>query len=236
MALPPGFVEELRSRVSLAQVVGRKVTWDPRKTQRRPRRLLGALPVPPGKDRLVPRRRGQGLLLLLRLPRQGRRGQLPARDREPRLHGGGRAPRRARPAWRCRRATRPPPRAPPRTRASSRRWRRRSASTALQLARRPRRRGPRLPRPPRPGAADPRPLRDRLSPPTARTALLDHLTGKGFPRESLVEAGLVGLPARRRQPLRPLPRPDHVPDPRRAAAAPSPSAPARSPPGRSRST
>jgi DNA primase len=33
MALPPGFVDDLRNRVSLAQVVGRKVTWDPRKTR-----------------------------------------------------------------------------------------------------------------------------------------------------------------------------------------------------------
>ncbi len=32
MALPPGFVEELRARVSLAQVVGRKVSWDSRKS------------------------------------------------------------------------------------------------------------------------------------------------------------------------------------------------------------
>ncbi len=33
MSLPPGFLDELRSRVSLAQVVGRKVTWDRRKSQ-----------------------------------------------------------------------------------------------------------------------------------------------------------------------------------------------------------
>lgn len=32
MTLPPGFIEELRNRVSLAQVVGRRVTWDPRKS------------------------------------------------------------------------------------------------------------------------------------------------------------------------------------------------------------
>ena len=32
MSLPPGFVDELRGRVSLAQVVGRKVSWDPRKS------------------------------------------------------------------------------------------------------------------------------------------------------------------------------------------------------------
>ncbi|KIC47434.1 DNA primase [Ruegeria sp. ANG-S4] len=32
MSLPPGFLDELRSRLSLSQVVGRKVTWDPRKS------------------------------------------------------------------------------------------------------------------------------------------------------------------------------------------------------------
>jgi len=32
MSLPPGFLDELRNRLSLAQVVGRKVTWDPRKS------------------------------------------------------------------------------------------------------------------------------------------------------------------------------------------------------------
>ena len=32
MSLPPGFLDELRSRISLAQVVGRKVMWDTRKS------------------------------------------------------------------------------------------------------------------------------------------------------------------------------------------------------------
>jgi len=32
MSLPPGFVDELRTRLSLASVVGRKVTWDMRKS------------------------------------------------------------------------------------------------------------------------------------------------------------------------------------------------------------
>ncbi len=32
MSLPPGFLDELRTRVSLSQVVGRKVTWDSRKS------------------------------------------------------------------------------------------------------------------------------------------------------------------------------------------------------------
>jgi DNA primase len=32
MSLPPGFLDDLRTRTSLAQVVGRKVTWDAKKT------------------------------------------------------------------------------------------------------------------------------------------------------------------------------------------------------------
>ena len=32
MALPPGFLDELRARVSIAAVVGRRVTWDSRKS------------------------------------------------------------------------------------------------------------------------------------------------------------------------------------------------------------
>ncbi len=32
MSLPPGFLDELRTRISLTQVVGRKVTWDTRKS------------------------------------------------------------------------------------------------------------------------------------------------------------------------------------------------------------
>jgi len=32
MSLPPGFLDELRTRTSLSQVVGRKVMWDPRKS------------------------------------------------------------------------------------------------------------------------------------------------------------------------------------------------------------
>ncbi|MFT6696681.1 MAG: DNA primase, partial [Paracoccaceae bacterium] len=32
MSLPPGFLDDLRTRTSLAQVVGRKVTWDAKKS------------------------------------------------------------------------------------------------------------------------------------------------------------------------------------------------------------
>ena len=33
MSLPPGFLDDLRNRLSIAQVVGRKVVWDKRKSQ-----------------------------------------------------------------------------------------------------------------------------------------------------------------------------------------------------------
>ncbi len=32
MSLPPGFIDELRTRISISQVVGRKVLWDTRKS------------------------------------------------------------------------------------------------------------------------------------------------------------------------------------------------------------
>ena len=32
MSLPPGFLDELRTRVTLSRIVGRKVTWDQRKS------------------------------------------------------------------------------------------------------------------------------------------------------------------------------------------------------------
>jgi len=34
MSLPPGFLDELRNRLSLSQVAGRKVMWDQRKSNR----------------------------------------------------------------------------------------------------------------------------------------------------------------------------------------------------------
>ena len=215
MSLPPGFLDELRSRVSLAQLVGRKVTWDPRKSNAGTRRLLGALPVPSGKDRLVPRRRraraiyycfgchakGDAVTFLRETENLGfieAVERLAARGR----HGDAR-PRPGR-----RRARRR------RTRASPRRWRPRSASTAAARA---------APAPPRlapisTAAALAPATRERFElgfAPDARTALLEHLTAKGFARDA-PRRGRADRPApRRRQPLRPLPRPDRLPDPRR---------------------
>ena len=44
MSLPPGFLEELRSRVSVTQVVGRKVTWDLKKSNQNKRDMWAPCP------------------------------------------------------------------------------------------------------------------------------------------------------------------------------------------------
>ena len=117
-------------------------------------------------------------------------------------------------AWRCPTATRPTPSAPPRPRASPRRWRPRSASTALQLsgARAAEARAYLDRRGLAPG--HPRALRDRLRARRPHRAARAP-DGQGL-RPRPPRRGRADRPApRRRQPLRPLPRPDHVPDPRR---------------------
>ena len=182
--------------------------------QRGARRLLGALSVPPGKDRVVPRRGGERPLPLLRLPRRRRRGELPARDRGPRVHGGGRAARRRGRDGDAGAAIRRP-----------RRGRRRNqglveAMEAAVRFYRAQLNGAR--------AAEARGYLDRRGmsaatrerfeigyAPDGRTDLLGHLEAKGFaPRDA--GRGRARRPAEgRRRGLRPLPQPDHVPDPRR---------------------
>ncbi|MDF1853837.1 DNA primase [Pseudooceanicola sp.] len=44
MALPPGFLDELRTRISLSQVVGRKVMWDTRKSNQAKGDMWAACP------------------------------------------------------------------------------------------------------------------------------------------------------------------------------------------------
>ena len=203
--------------------------------QPRPRRLLGALPVPSGKIR----RRSMSMTP---------RATTTASAATPRAT---RSPSCARPrtsaSWRRwsgspREAGMPMPERDPAAAARAaartgwpRRWRPRSSSTACSST---------PPAPPRrapisTAAASTPAARDRFElgfAPDGRTALLDHLTGKGFAREKLVEAGLVGAARRRRQPLRPLPRPHHLPDPRRPRPRHRLRRPRASPPARSRST
>ncbi|TNF58490.1 MAG: DNA primase, partial [Rhodobacteraceae bacterium] len=50
MSLPPGFLDELRSRVSLSQVVGRKVMWDMRKSNQAKGDMWAPCPFPQEKS------------------------------------------------------------------------------------------------------------------------------------------------------------------------------------------
>ena len=130
MSLPAGFLDEIRSRVSLAQVVGRKVAWDPRKSN--PGRGDWWAPCPFHQEKTASfhvdeakgyyycfgcQAKGDAVTFLRETENLGFMEaveRLAARGR----HGAAGA------------ATRQPPPAPQRIRGSPRRWRRRSASTA----------------------------------------------------------------------------------------------------------
>ena len=122
MAFPPGFLDELSARLSLSDVVGRKVALKRRSGSG----VCRALPVPQREDAVLHGQRQEGLLLLLRLPRERRRRRLRDEDRGavvPRV--GREAGARGRPAGAARhaagaRARRAAPR-PCRTSSSRRR-------------------------------------------------------------------------------------------------------------------
>ena len=67
MRFSDGFLDEIRQRLPISQVVGEHVIWDKRKSQPRQRRFLGLLPVPWREEPELSRRRPQGHLPLLRL-------------------------------------------------------------------------------------------------------------------------------------------------------------------------
>jgi DNA primase len=56
MSLPPGFMEELRNRLPLVRVVGRKVTWDQRKSNQAKGDWWAPCPFHQEKSASVPRR------------------------------------------------------------------------------------------------------------------------------------------------------------------------------------
>ena len=89
MAFPPGFLDELRARLSLSDVVGRKVSLKRRSGSG----IRGTLSVPQREDAVLHGQRQEGLLLLLRLPRERRRGGLHDEDRGPLLPRVGRKAR-----------------------------------------------------------------------------------------------------------------------------------------------
>jgi DNA primase len=190
MALPPGFLDELRSRVSLAQVVGRKLTWDPRKSNAGKGDFWAPCPFHHEKTASfhVDDRKGfyhcfgchaggdvfkflaesENLGFMEAVETLAREAGLPLPERDPR------AAERAAAAQGLGEAME----------AAIRFYRMQLASGRAAEAR---------------AYLDRRGLsaetRDRFElgyAPDGRTALLDHLTDKGFPRDKLIEAGLVG--------------------------------------------
>ena len=105
MRYPPNFLDEIRARLSVSQVVGRKVALKTRRA-----RVQGPLSLQDGEDAVLHRQRPEGLLPLLRLRRARRHLHVPDEDRR-----ACRFPRRSsgwptKPACRCpssARATKP---------------------------------------------------------------------------------------------------------------------------------
>ena len=192
MSLPPGFLDELRSRTSLAQIVGRRVTWDTRKSNTARGDWWAPCPfhqeksasfhVDEGKgyyycfgcqakgDAVSFLRETENLGFMEAVERLAADAGMPLPERDPAAaaraaanQGLVEAMEAAVQFYRLQLAT---------TRA---------AEARAYLDRR---------------ALTP-PVRDRFEigfAPDGWTALLDHLTDKGFARDKLIEAGLVTAP------------------------------------------
>ena len=94
MRFPPTFLDDIRARIPISQVVGRKCHLGQAEIQSRPRRLLGLLPLPWREDAVLPCRQPQGPLPLFRLRSLRRSFHLPGRA------GGAELSRCCRPARR----------------------------------------------------------------------------------------------------------------------------------------
>ena len=225
MALPPGFLDELRARVSIVAVVGRKVTWDSRKTNAARGDYWAPCPFHQektasfhveeakgryhcfgchaGGDVVSFLRETEGLGFMEAVERLAAEAgmEMPARDpaAAARAAANQGLAEAMEAAVRFYRAQLNGARA-----AEARAYLDRRGLTAATLER-----------------------FEIGYAPDGRTDLARAPEDKGFARETLAEAGLVGLP-KDGGALRPLPQPHHVPDPRRRAAGRSPSAPAPS--------
>src|SRR6185312_6193488 len=192
MSLPPGFVEELLSRVPLGRIVGRKVSWDPRKSNPARGDLWAPCPfhqeksasfhVDEGKgyyycfgchakgDAVSFLRETENLGFIEAVERLAAEAGMAMPERDPAAaaraaanQGLVEAMEAAVQFYRLQLATA------------------RAAEARAYLDRR---------------ALTP-PVRDRFEigfAPDGWTSLLDHLTDKGFAREKLIEAGLVTAP------------------------------------------
>ena len=79
MALPPGFVDDLRGRISIAQVIGRKVSWDPRRTNAAKGDYWSPCPFHQEKTASFHVEDAKGFFYCFGCHAEGRRDRLPAR-------------------------------------------------------------------------------------------------------------------------------------------------------------
>ena len=215
MSLPPGFVEELQSRVSLARVVGRKVSWDPRKSNAARGDFWAPCPFHQEKtasfhvdeakgyyycfgchakgDAISFMRETENLGFIEAVELLAGEAGMPLPERDPAAAARAAANQGLVEAM-----------------EAAVRFYRAQLSGARAAP------GPRLPRPPRPRRPPPASASRSASRPTSRTAAPRASDRQGLPARAPRRGRPRRHPRRRRQPLRPLPRPDHVPDPRRA--------------------
>ena len=193
MSLPAGFLDEIRSRVSLAQVVGRKVTWDQRKSNPARQDWWAACPFHQEKsasfhvdeakgyyycfgcqakgDAVSFLRETENLGFLEAVERLAAEAGLPMPARDPAAAARSQANQGLHEAMEAAVQF-----------YGAQLNGARAAQARAYLDRR--------------GLAQA--ARDRFEigfAPDSRTALLEHLTAKGFARDRLAEAGLIGLPA-----------------------------------------
>lgn len=192
MALPSGFVEELRTRVSLAQVVGRKVTWDQRKSNPAKGDLWAPCPFHQEKSASFHVDEAKGYFYCFGCHAKG---DVVTFVRETENLGFMEAVERLAAEAGMTMPARDPVEA---RRAAANQGLAEAMEAAVQFYRLQLATA-------RAGEARAYLDRRRMSPgvrerfeigyaPDGRTALLEHLTGKGFAREKLVDAGLVGVP------------------------------------------
>ncbi len=192
MSLPPGFLDELRSRISLAQLVGRKVTWDPRKSNTARGDWWAPCPFHQEKSASFHVDEAKGYYYCFGCQAKG---DAVSFLRETENLGFMEAVERLASEAGMSMPDRDPVAA---ARAAANQGLADAMEAAVQFYRLQLQTT---------RAADARAYLDRraLAPatrdrfeigyaPDTRTALLEHLTGKGFTRERLAEAGLIGVP------------------------------------------
>ena len=205
-------IAEVREKARIDEVVSDYVTLK----QRRRRLAEGPVPLPRREVAVVQRQPVRGVLPLLRLRRRRRRHRLPDEDRRPGVRRGGRAAGRQVRRRSC--ATRGGRRPPDERATRPARARLIEAHKvaqefyAEQLATPDARAGPAVPHRARLRPGGRRDVRRRVRARATATRCFKHLRQKGFSRRG---AGRRRAGRRRAaRPLRPVPRPAAVADPR----------------------